>query len=552
MSILRNFGLLACVFVFCGLKAQTDVIQKIDELLAVYDSEDAPGLSVNVISHGKSVYYKGFGLSNLDYNIKNSDSTVFSLASIAKQFTASAIWALVNEDKISLEDDIRTYIPEFPKYEDVVQIKHLLNHTSGIRNYHTLMYLSGFDYDTTYYDNNTVLELALRQKGLNNLPGEKVSYSNTNYNLLAIIIERISGQNLNDYLKLKILNPLKMHSTFVRVEHGKPIKNKAVGYQKQKEGYKFSTNNQLSYGAGSMGSSVNDMAIWMKMLNGQILHFKYLTQFLKTTERLTTGEKAKYARGIMLDDYKGYITASHGGIGFGGRTQLITVKEMEFGIIVLTNLESIDAPRIAYQILDILLSKNEKNSEKSNVEVVFNQQNINDFTGEYKEVHSDMTMKLFIENDTLKSIGSMGKIGTPLIQFEDNRFHRINSQNVKYDFTPSATHDMVITFGGTPFYFKHAKFIDADLVDVTDFTGNYYSEELDVTYHFFVKKNRLKLTYKGKENISLNPVQLNEFGNNDRTLYQFTKDKKETITGMLLSCDGSVKAVIFKKKGIAN
>lgn len=550
MSILTNFGVLACVF--CSLNAQTDVILEIDELLAVYDSEDAPGLSVNVISHGKSVYSKGFGLSNLDYNIKNSDSTVFSLASIAKQFTASAIWALVNEDKISLEDDIRTYIPEFPKYQDVVQIKHLLNHTSGIRNYHTLMYLSGFNYDTTYYDNNTVLELALRQKGLNNLPGEKVSYSNTNYNLLAIIIERISGQNLNDYLKLKILNPLKMHSTFVRVEHGKPIKNKAVGYQKQKEGYKFSTNNQLSYGAGSMGSSVNDMAIWMKMLNGQILQFKYLAQFLKTTERLTTGGKAKYARGIMLDDYKGYTTTSHGGIGFGGRSQLITVEEKEFGIIVLTNLESIDAPRIAYQILDILLSKNGKNSEKSNVEVVLNQQNINDFTGEYKEVHSDMTMKLFIENDTLKSMGSMGKIGTSLIQFEDNRFHRVNSQNVKYDFTPSATHDMVVTFGGAPFYFRHAKFIDADLVDVTDFTGKYYSEELDVTYHFFVEENSLKLTYKEKENISLNPIQRNEFGNNDRTLYQFTKDKKEGITGMLLSCDGSVKAVIFKKKGTAN
>jgi CubicO group peptidase (beta-lactamase class C family) len=550
MSILTNFGVLACVF--CSLNAQTDVILEIDELLAVYDSEDAPGLSVNVISHGKSVYSKGFGLSNLDYNIKNSDSTVFSLASIAKQFTASAIWALVNEDKISLEDDIRTYIPEFPKYQDVVQIKHLLNHTSGIRNYHTLMYLSGFNYDTTYYDNNTVLELALRQKGLNNLPGEKVSYSNTNYNLLAIIIERISGQNLNDYLKLKILNPLKMHSTFVRVEHGKPIKNKAVGYQKQKEGYKFSTNNQLSYGAGSMGSSVNDMAIWMKMLNGQILQFKYLAQFLKTTERLTTGGKAKYARGIMLDDYKGYTTTSHGGIGFGGRSQLITVEEKEFGIIVLTNLESIDAPRIAYQILDILLSKNGKNSEKSNVEIVLNQQNINDFTGEYKEVHSDMTMKLFIENDTLKSMGSMGKIGTSLIQFEDNRFHRVNSQNVKYDFTPSATHDMVVTFGGAPFYFRHAKFIDADLVDVTDFTGKYYSEELDVTYHFFVEENSLKLTYKEKENISLNPIQRNEFGNNDRTLYQFTKDKKEGITGMLLSCDGSVKAVIFKKKGTAN
>ena len=552
MSILKYCRVLVCAFICCHLNAQIDVVQNMDELLGVYDSSNSPGLSVKVISQGRSIYSKGFGLSNLDYNIKNSDSTVFSLASIAKQFTASAIWALVIEGEIKLEDDIRTYLPEFPEYDEVIRIKNLLNHTSGIRNYHTIMYLSGFDYDTIFYDNNTVFKLACNQKGLNNLPGEKVSYSNTNYNLLAIIVERISGQSLDYYLKHKILNPLKMNSTFVRIEHGKPIKNRAIGYKKQKEGFKFSMSNQLSYGAGSMGSSANDMAIWMQMLNEQILEFKALAQFLKITETLTTGEKAKYARGVMLDDYKGYTTTSHGGIGYGGRTQLITVKEKEFGIIVLTNLQSIDAPRIAYQILDILLSKNKKNLEKSNVEVVVKEQNINEFTGEYKEVHSDMTMKLFIENDTLKSMGSIGKMGTPLIQFEDNRFYRINSQNVKYDFTPSATHDMVITFGGTPFYFKHAKFIEADLVDVTDFAGKYYSEELDVTYDFFVENETLKLSYKENEKVSLDPVQLNEFGNNDRTLYQFTKDKKETITGMLLSCDGSVKDIIFKKKGTAN
>ena len=175
------------MFVFLSSKAQTNANQKIDELLATYVSNDAPGLSVKVINQGQSIYSKGFGLSSLDYNIKNSDSTVFSLASIAKQFTASAIWALANDGKISLDDDIRMYLPEFPKYEETIRIKHLLNHTSGIRNYMTLMYLAGFDYDTQYYNNNTVLDLAIKQKNLNHLVGEKVSYSNTNYNLLAII-----------------------------------------------------------------------------------------------------------------------------------------------------------------------------------------------------------------------------------------------------------------------------------------------------------------------------------------------------------------------------
>ncbi|WP_458628379.1 serine hydrolase domain-containing protein [Winogradskyella sp. PC D3.3] len=548
MFNLRSTCLLIGVFVFLSSKAQTNANLKIDELLAAYVSNDAPGLSVKVIHQGQSIYSKGFGLSSLDYNIKNSDSTVFNLASIAKQFTASAIWALANDGKISLEDDIRMYLPEFPEYEDTIKIKHLLNHTSGIRNYHTLMYLAGFDYDTQYYDNNTVLDLAIKQKNLNHLVGEKVSYSNTNYNLLTIIIERISGQNLNEYLKQKILNPLKMNSTFVRVEHGKPISNKAVGYQKHRDGYRFYTNDQLSYGAGSMGSSVDDMAIWMQMLNEQILEFKSLAEFLKTTETLISGKNAKYARGLMLDNYKGYETVNHSGFGFGGRSQLIAVPEKQIGIIVLTNSQGIDAPRIAYQILDILLSNTEKTIEENDDRVSFKKQDFNKVIGEYKEINSDMTMKIFVENDTLKSKGSMGRTSVALVQFEKNKFHRKQSEHVKYDFTGSPNHDMVISFGGTPFYFKRAKLIDADVVVVNEFGGFFYSEELDVRYHFYTEENMLKLTYKSKDAINLQPVQLNQFGNNDRTLYHFLKDKNNSVTGMLLSCDGVVKEVIFKKE----
>ena len=552
MSTLTHCILLISLFVFCSINAQTDITQKIDELLDAYESTDSPGLSVKVINQGERIYSKGFGLSNLDYNIKNSDSTIFSIASISKQFTASAIWALVNDGKISLDDDIRMYLTEFPEHKETIKIRHLLNHTSGITNYQTLMYLSGFDYDKEYYDNNTVLQLSCRQKELNSLPGEKVAYSNTSYNLLALIIERISGKNLNDYLKDKILRPLNMNNTFVRVAHGMRIKNRAIGYQKRDDSYVYNVSNQLSYGAGSMGSSINDMHIWMQMLNEQIPEFKSLADFLKTTEILNSGKKAKYARGLILDDYKGYAVANHSGFGFGGRTQLIVILELQIGIIVMSNLQSINAPRVAYQILDVLLTDKVKKIKKEEISEDFTVQDFNLFVGEYKEIHSDMTMKIFRENDTLKSKSSMGKTSVPLDQFAKNKFHRTHSQNVKFDFTAATTHDMVITFGGAPFYFKRAKFIDADLVNLTDFTGDYYSEELEVTYHFLVENGMLQLSYKGNKKVNLHPVQLNEFGNNDRTLYHFTKDEKGVITRMLLSCDGAMKEIVFKKKGIAN
>ncbi|WP_055442183.1 serine hydrolase domain-containing protein [Lacinutrix himadriensis] len=548
MRNLKQYPTIFCLLICAFLSAQNNYTSEIDQLLEKYQSADAPGFSVKIISGKESIYAKDFGLANLDYDIKNSDATIFSLASIGKQFTASAIWVLVKEGKIRLEDDIRKYLPEFPEYQQPIKIKHLLNHTSGIRNYHALMSLSGFDYDKTYYDNNTVFELTCKQKGLCNLPGEKVAYSNTNYTLLAILIERISGQNLNEFLKAHILNPLQMDATFVRVENGKTIKNKAVGYQKQNNEFVYSSSNQLSYGAGSMGSSIKDMTIWMQMLNEQILEFKPLSQFLKTTEILNNGEKAKYARGIMIDNYKGNIVASHGGYGFGGSTQLITIAEKQLGIIVLTNLQSIDAPSIAYQILDILLSDENNNVVVTKEDEVFKQVALDKYTGDYKEINSDMTIRIFVENDTLKSEGSIGRNAASLIPFAKNKFHRKNSQHVKYDFTPASSHDMVIMFGGTPFYFKRATLIDSETVNNNDFVGSYFSEEMDVTYRFFVADNVFKLSYKNNENIPLNPILLDAFGNNSRTLYHFTRDEEGHVVGMVLYSEGTIKDIFFKKE----
>ena len=316
------------------------------------------------------VYSKGFGIANLDYNVKNTDSTVFDIASISKQFTAAAVWSLIRASKLSLEDNLTSFFPDFPNYAKSIKIKHLLNHSSGIRNYPTTIYLSGFDYDKDYYDNAYVLDLAQRQKHGNHIPGEKIIYSNTNYNLLALIVEQISGQNLDEYLKAQILMPLGMTDTFVRIAHGKPIKNRAVGYQKQKDAYVFNTSNQLSYGAGSMGSNLKDMTLWARMLNEETPEFRALAKFLKTTEVLLNGEKASYARGLMVDDYKGFETLSHSGFSFGGQTQLITVPEEHISIIILTNLQSINPTPISYEILNLFLGKEKTVKKKKNTSVL--------------------------------------------------------------------------------------------------------------------------------------------------------------------------------------
>lgn len=540
---------LIIIFYFFGftIVAQQELQSGIDKILETYEIKNSPGLAIRVIQNNKILYSKGIGIANLDYNIKNADSTIFSLASISKQFTAAAVWALIEDSKLSLEDSITKFFPDFPEYGSSIKIKHLLNHSSGIRNYHTTMYLSGFDYDNDYYDNSYVLELAQRQKNLNNLPGQKIIYSNTNYNLLALIIEQLSNLNLNDYLKAKILNPLGMTNTFVRVGHGTPIKNKAIGYQNKNGKHVFNTSTQLSYGAGSMGSNTKEMTIWMNMLNEQIPAFKTLAQFLKKTETLPSGQKVNYARGIMVDQYKDYKTLSHSGFGFGGQSQLVTVPEENIGIVILTNLQSINPTPISYKILDLLLEP--KNNTKVNLEksILYNKQNLQEFIGGYKELNSDMTMQISIENDTLKSLGSAGKTKIALVQNSTHEFVRLNAQNVKYNFKKTTEYDMIISFGGTPFYFKRAHLITETPENLKDLEGFYYSEELQTKYHFFVEDNSLKLSYKNHKDIKLYPIQLNEFGNRDRTLYHFVTTEDGEISGMLLSCDGQISNIGFVK-----
>jgi hypothetical protein len=163
-------------------------------------------------------------------------------------------------------------------------------------------------------------------------------------------------------------------------------------------------------------------------------------------------------------------------------------------------------------------------------------------------MNSAMKMEIFVENDTLKAKGSQAKKGISLLAFEKNKFHRINNESVTYDFTKDKNQDLIISFGGTPFYFKKAQFVKPETVKINEFVGIYYSEELKTTYSFFEKDNKLFLTYKNNENIPLSTIEKDEFGNNARTSYQFKRNSNNQIVSMELSSEGTVKNISFIKQ----
>ena len=292
------------------LFSQSPINSRIDALL-LNEVADAshPGLTVGVIQDGHLIYHGSKGSVNLEYGVPYNDSTLFGLASVTKQFTSACIGVLKHQGKLSEQDDVRKYLPELAFYGDTIRIKHLLNHTSGIRNHNVLLDLAGFDFKHRGYTNEMIQELMFRQSGVNNAPGEKMLYSNTNYVLLALIIERVSSLPIHEFAKKELFDPLGMAHTFYRSDIEQVINNKAYPYYKEGDVFKQPVSLTLCVGAGGMKSTIPDLAKWARIFLEDSHEFSYLKEFVTQLDTLNNGELMKHARGMFISPYKGYTTS---------------------------------------------------------------------------------------------------------------------------------------------------------------------------------------------------------------------------------------------------
>ncbi|UCC40224.1 MAG: beta-lactamase family protein, partial [Candidatus Aminicenantes bacterium] len=211
---------------------------KVDKLFSKWDSTISPGAALAIIKDGRIVYKRGYGMANLEHNIPITPTSVFRIGSTSKQFTASCVAILALQGKISLDDDIRKHIPELPKYEKPITIRHLLHHTSGMRDYLTLSAIAALPDDHFYTPKDSV-ELLSRQRGLNFPPGEEHLYSNSGYLLLGVIVQRVSGKSLNDFAQTHIFKPLGMENTHFHDDHTMVVENRADGYSPLKKGFRI-------------------------------------------------------------------------------------------------------------------------------------------------------------------------------------------------------------------------------------------------------------------------------------------------------------------------
>jgi CubicO group peptidase (beta-lactamase class C family) len=343
---------------------------QVDQLLVDWNTSNTPGASIAIVQHGDILYQQAYGMASLELNVPITLETVFPVASVAKQFTATAIAILMLNNQLHADDDMREYLPEFPDYGHKITLSDLIHHTSGIRDWGRLAWLAGESADL--WTNDRVMELMQRQQGLNFNPRTQFAYCNTGYVLLTIIVERITGSSFREFCDQHIFKPLDMTNTIFRDDHHMIIKGKAASYRKDAEGeLQFIPVHADVVGDFNLYTTVGDLIRWdqnfydNKLAEGN----PRLLDILHTTNPLEDSTPQSYAYGLFLDEYRGLPSVHHAGANSSCRSQIWRFTEQQLTIICLSNSGDFNLNEIVYGIADIYLANDftEKRSVQTTI-----------------------------------------------------------------------------------------------------------------------------------------------------------------------------------------
>ena len=337
-----------------GQGLSPEVEAQITELFADFDFAESPGASVAVIRHGEIIYSRGFGSAQLEYGIPVTPSTIFHVASVSKQFTAMAVLLLAAEGKLGLDDDVRSYMPEVPDLGAVITPRHLLQHTSGVRDQWELLIMSGWRFSDVITKED-VRSLLSKQRELNFEPGSRYLYSNMGFSLAADLVERVAGMPFQDFVQERIFEPLGMEGTHVHDDHQHVVPNRAYSYAAVDDGFENRVLSYANHGATSLFTTAEDLVTWLDNFRTADVGSPELFETMQTRAVLTSGDTVGYALGVSVARFRGLQRVGHSGADAGFRSSVSWFPEHELGIAVLTNLASGDPVRRDRDIAMILL-----------------------------------------------------------------------------------------------------------------------------------------------------------------------------------------------------
>ncbi len=327
---------------------------RVDQVFARWTGT-TPGCAVGVAKNGAPVLEKAYGLADLEHDVPNTPDTIFEAGSVSKQFTAAAVLLLARDGKLSLDDPIRKYIPEVPEYDHPITIKQMLMHMSGLRDWGSVASIGGWPRTTRTYTHDHVLEIISRQKALNFIPGAQYSYSNSGYNLAAMLVARVSGQSFADFSQARLFKPLGMTSTSWRDDHTRIVKRRAVAYADRGGAFSLNMPFEDVHGNGGLLTTVGDLLRWNENFVRPLVGDAEFVRVQQAAGSFNDGRPGAYALGVMLGQHNGVPQVSHSGATAGYRAHLVRFPDHHLSVAVLCNVSSGAATPYANAVADIYL-----------------------------------------------------------------------------------------------------------------------------------------------------------------------------------------------------
>jgi CubicO group peptidase (beta-lactamase class C family) len=525
---------------------------KVNQLVAPWDRPDSPGAAVAVTQDGEIVYERGFGSAQLEYEVPITPTTVFHVASVSKQFTAFAVTLLADQGKLSLDDDIREYLPELHDFGTTITIRHLIHHTSGLRDQWTLLAMAGWRLDDVITLEH-IMKLVRKQRELNFEPGAEHLYSNTGYTLLAEIVARVSGRSLREWTTKNIFEPLGMRQTHFHDDHEMIVPHRAYSYGSAPGGFRKSVLSFANVGATSLFTTVGDLARWMRNLDDGKLGADKIREQMHEN-----GVLNDYAFGLVHGEHNGLPTVSHGGADAGFRSFVTRYPEQGLGVVVLSNLGNFNTGSIATRIAEIYLTDRFETAEghdgspvepeiaSDTVEAEIDPALYDDYAGEYK-IAAGLVISITREEDRL-----MGQApGQPRVQLTPKSETRFAVEDLRADVTferdeSGHVNRLVLHQGDEETSAKRLEPFAAEQLDL--YAGAYTSNELETTYTLVPEEGKLLARHMRHPDIELKPTAKDEFTGNEWFFGTLTFERDETnhITGFRLS-SGRVRNLLFTR-----
>src|SRR5262245_2565196 len=481
----------------------------------------SPGCAAAVSLNGETLVEKAFVLADLEHSVSNTPQTIFESGSVAKQFTAAALVLLQLDGKLSIDDPVRKYIPELPDYGSPLTIRHLLNHTAGLRDWGTVMALTGAGRGDRVISQDLALDVITHQHALNFTPGSEYSYSNSGYNLAAIIVERVSKQKFPAFVEERLFKPLGMKDSSWRDDYQRIVPGRAQAYSRQGNGpWRLDMPLMNVYGNGGMLTTVGDWIKWNAMLDSRSLGAP-LVDALETRGMLNDGRKIGYALGVEVGTYKGLKDVSHGGATAGYQTFLARYPDNKVSVAVMCNGTSPSAGGVAAGITDEIFGPLPQNPKIEPAKV--SEDELKKFVGIWRNEKTHAPARFVIDNGVSRWSG--GRI----IPMGGGKFIGGNEE-LKFTFDKDGKPMSAETIddGGEVTRFFPERQWTPTPADLASFKGDWFSEEAGATFTVAGEDNNLFIKQRPATTLLMQPVYKDHFTVPGYVIW-FTRDKNGKV-----------------------